>query len=131
MKSNHHTTVDSVPKSTSSRKPAEGHYVPWKSSLVIVMAVSGLATFIFITFPAENGPFTVLASKLGLPGVTQHFPKGQLQADAKTFVAKLEWLFLPDLRPAVLPSGMPPTNQPPRELSAVCPAPRSVPVTGI
>jgi hypothetical protein len=129
MKPNHHTTLDSFSESTSSREPAEGHHVPWKSSLAIVVAISGLATFILVTFPVVNGPFTVLASKLGLPGVTQHFPKGQLQADAKTFVAKLEWLFLPNLRPAA-PGGMPPTNQPPRQLSAVCPAPRSAPVSG-
>jgi len=109
--------VNSYAKSESSADPAEGRLVPWKLSLGVVVVMSGLIACILVALPVKNGPFTVLASKLGLPGATQRFPQGQLQADTKTFVATLEWLFLPG-RAAVRPTGTAPTNQPVREISA-------------
>ncbi len=77
----------------------------WHVSLAGLIASVCLIVSIVVLFPGANGPFAVLASNLGFAdpntGVPHRFPKGQLEADAQTFVAALSWLMEPDVEPTL------------------------------
>ena len=85
-------------------------------SYVWSLCLAGLAICVTVTvlvavlLPGKNGPLQLLAMKAGLvqpaSGVSSHVPKGQLQADARTFIASLRWLLEPDWNsPAIVANG--------------------------
>ena len=102
--------MNSCSESRTSSEPT-GMPIVWKLGLGAALVMGFVTALVLLLFPIHNGPLTVVASNLGLIGAT-HFPEGQLQADAKTLVAELKWIFLPDLKPTLLPTGLASTNQP-------------------
>src|SRR5436309_164632 len=96
----------SEPRTSSE---SAGMPMVWKLGLAAALVIGFVTALVLLLFPIRNGPLTVVASNLGLAGA-RHFPQGQLQADAKTLVAELEWIFLPDFKPALLPTGLASTN---------------------
>jgi len=111
--------MNNYPESRTSGEPA-GTPIAWKLSFAAALVMGCVSGFTLVLFPIHNGPLTIIASKLGLIGAARHFPEGQLQADAKTAVAELKWIFAPELGPTTLPT-MVSTNQPvtAREVSEV------------
>jgi len=100
-------------ESGSSRQPVSNFPAAWKLGRAGLLALVSVTLVTIEIFPASNGPFAVLASEIGLPGAAHRFPKGQLQADAKTLVTTLQWLITPqaDHRSTALPAGAGSTNQ--------------------
>ena len=80
--------------------------------LIGLFAVVSLAGAIQKAFPVSNGPFVVMASELGLPGMSQRFPKGQLQADVRTFMAMLKWIAVAEANAPLAGNSSAWTNQP-------------------
>jgi hypothetical protein len=60
-----------------------------------------------VIFPGKNGPFELVALDLGfnspVMSTMPRAPKAHVQADARTFVEGLRWLFQPDSEPLALP----------------------------
>ena len=102
---------------TSQRSSVAGSNCPtvWKLGLAGLLIVMSVMLVVLQIFPASDSPFTVLASKLGLQNTPQRFPKGQLEADAKTLIAALQYLLAPQVlwKPTARPSSTAlDTNQP-------------------
>src|SRR5438132_448598 len=72
----------------------------WSLCITALGGAVAVAVLLAVFFPGKNGPLQLIAMKAGLvpaaPGMTSHVPKGQLQADARTFMASLRWLLQPD-----------------------------------
>src|SRR3954468_15846583 len=65
-------------------------------SLAGLLTLASIVTAVLLLFPVRNGPLVVLVSKAGFSGTAHGFPKGQLQADARTLGATLQWLVQSD-----------------------------------
>ena len=107
-----------------------GFSAGWKLGLAGLLALLAGMMVIFQLFPVDEGPFAVIASELGFGG-PHRFPKGQLQADAKSLVTSLWWLVKPQAEVQYstnYPTGEAGTNQPDaRQLSQLSGLPADSP----
>ena len=64
----------------------------WKLGFAGFLAIMSVALLVVQIFPLENGPLSVVAAEVGLHTPAHRYPKGQLQADARTLFGALGYL---------------------------------------
>ncbi len=97
-------------------EPGRNGQIPavWKLGFAGLLALVSVTLLVLQIFPAANGPFSVLAAELGLHSPPHRYPKGQLQADARTLFGALGYLLAPQrdrLRALTSPPTSSSTNQ--------------------